>query len=356
MKKKKFTAFYSAILTAVMGSFLLSGCGSTASPKEAVSGKNGSGTFKVGIVQYMDHASLNQITESIEAELDSKAASLGVSFSYQDYFINGQGDASLISQGLSRLRDEKVDAVVAIATPAALTAQSVFEGTGIPVIFAAVTDPVGSGLLSDLSASGTNITGTSDALNTAAILDLIFARDPDADRIGLLYSPGEDSSLRSIQDAKDYLKKKGVSFIEKTGTNTDEISMAADALIAEGADAVFTPIDNTVMNAELSICEKLASSGIPHYTGADSFALNGAFAGMGINYTELGIRTADIVSDILAEGKDVSSYPVVTMQDGILTLNTDTAGILGYDLEEVRKVLQPLCSSIRETGTAENFH
>lgn len=321
---------------------------STAEPAEGAE-------YKVGIVQYMDHASLNQITEYLEKELDAKGQEQGVTYNYSDYFINGGGDATVISQGLAQLKDDGVDAVVCVATPTALTAQSTFEGTDTPIIFSAVTDPVGAGLVDSLDAPGSNITGTSDALNTEAIMNLIFAQDPDADNIGLLYSTSEDSSTQAIADAKAFLDEKGVEYTEKTGTSTTEVSQAADALIAAGVDAIFTPTDNTVMSAELSIYDKLADAGIPHYTGADSFALNGAFLGFGINYQDLGTETADMVVNVLTGGQDPASYPVVTLDSGIATINTETAERLGYDLSATEEAFQPYCSSIVETTTAENF-
>lgn len=371
--KKQLAAAAMAICTA---GALLAGCGSgadttaetteTAETAQEEAGTSEAGTseesaseegtvYKVGIVQYMDHASLNQITENVEKELDAKGEELGVAFSYEDYFINGQGDSTIISQGLAQLKDDGVDAVICIATPTALTAQSTFEGTDTPVIFSAVTDPVGAGLVNSMEESGANITGTSDALNTEAIMNLIFAQNPDADSIGLLYSTSEDSSTQAIADAKAFLEEKGVSYVEKTGTNTTEVSQAVDVLLASGVDAIFTPTDNTVMSAELSIYEKMIDAGVPHYAGADSFALNGAFLGFGINYADLGRETADIAADILAEGMDPASYPVVTLSSGIATINTETAEGLGLDLETVEKAFEPYCSEITETVTAENF-
>lgn len=87
---------------------------------------------------------------------------------------------------------------------------------------------------------------------------------------------GQDSSATPIAHAKEFLDANGVRYVERTGTTTDEIVLAAQALAADGVDAVFTPTDNTVMTAELAIYETLIDAGIPHYTGADSFALNGA--------------------------------------------------------------------------------
>ena len=362
-------------MAACMAGTLLAGCGSSSSTADTVGTEDAAAettdaaaettdaaaetaegaSYKVGIVQYMDHASLNQITEYVEKELDAKAEELGVTFEYEDYFINGQGDSTIISQGLAQLKDDAVDAVVCVATPTALTAQSTFEGTDTPIIFSAVTDPVGAGLVSSMDEPGGNITGTSDALNTEAIMNLIFAQDPDASKIGLLYSTSEDSSTQAIADAKAFLDEKGVEYVEKTGTNTSEVSQAVDALIAAGVDAIFTPTDNTVMSAELSIYDKLADAGIPHYTGADSFALNGAFLGFGINYADLGTETADMVANILVEGQSPADYAVVTLGNGIATINTETAERLGYDLQATEEAFQSYCSEIVETTTAENF-
>ena len=96
-----------------------------------------------------------------------------------------------------------------------------------------------------------------------------------------------------------FLEDKGVEVIERTGTSVDEIALAAQALVSDGVEAVFTPTDNTVMKSELTIYETLMDAGIPHYTGADSFALNGAFLGYGVDYANLGVETANMIADIL---------------------------------------------------------
>ena len=356
----------SAVMAAMLAGMLMAGCAGEAQTAPAAQAAPAQGaesaaagdtapTFKVGIVSYMDHASLNQIEENVKNELDAQSAERGCKFVYDGYSFNGQGDATIISQQLAQLKDDAVDAVVVIATPTALTAQSVFEDTDTPVIFSAVTDPVGAGLVDSFEVPGGRITGTSDMLNTEAIMELIFAQDPDADKIGLLYSTSEDASTQAIADAKAFLDAKGVAYVEKTGTNINEVTLAVDALIGEGVSAIFTPTDNTIMSAELSIYEKLIEAGIPHYTGADSFALNGAFLGFGINYADLGTETADIVAEILGSSKSPADYPVVTLDNGIATVNTETAEALGYDLDAVKEAFAPFCSEIVEITTAESF-
>ena len=366
--KKKLVAITLAAATALS----LAACGSTDSastastaaasetastaasetaPSEAASGK----TYKIGIVQYVDDASLNQIEQNIEAELDKLGEENGVTFDYADYTKNGQADGTVLQQIAAELVSDEVDVIIPIATPTAQIMQSATEDNKIPVVFSAVSDPVGAKLVASMDAPGANITGTSDALNTEAIMNLIFAAQPDADKIGLLYSTSEDASTQPISDAKAYLDEKGIAYEEKTGTTTEEVSSAVDSLIADGVDAVFTPTDNTVMTAELAIYEKLAEAKIPHYCGADSFALNGAFAGYGVDYANLGVETADMAADILLNGADPASTPVKTFDNGIVTINTETAETLGLDLSTVEEAFKPLATQIVETTTKQSF-
>lgn len=312
-------------------------------------------TYKVGIIQFVDDASLNQIEKNIEKELDAKAQELGVVFDYKDYTYNGQADATTLNQIATELIEEKVDVIVPIATPTAQIVQSATEENQIPVVFSAVSDPVGSKLVASMDTPGANITGTSDALNTNTIMDIMFAVDPEVDYVGLLYSKSEDASTQAIADAKAYLDAKGIKYVEKTGTTTDEVVSAADALVAEGVDTVFTPTDNTIMTAELAIYEKFTEAGILHYAGADSFALNGAFLGYGVDYSNLGVETADMVVDILVNGKEPKSMAVQTFDNGLATINTDTCAAVGLDLETVKQSLENYCTKVSETATAQEF-
>lgn len=350
----------SLLMAVVMTGCMVAGCGSTegtGSSAETGTEAETSGdaadqtVFKVGIVQYVDDASLNQIEAAIEAELDAKGEELGVTFDYADYTYNGQADSSTLNQIATDLVAEDVDVIIPIATPTAMIMQAATEENQIPVVFSAVSDPVGAGLVASIDEPGSNITGTSDALNTEALMDLMFAADPDIQSVGLLYNKSEDASKAPIEEAKAYLDAKGVSYVEKTGTTNDEISLAADALVAAGVDAVFTPTDNTVMTAELAIFEKFADAQIPHYAGADSFALNGAFCGFGVNYVDLGTATADMVVDILVNGSAPSTTPVQLMSNGIATVNTEIAEQIGLDYS----MFKDMCAGLVETQTAEEF-
>ena len=297
-------------------------------------------TYKVGILKFMDHPSLNQIEDSLCEELDSLSESSGAKYEYKEYRLNGQGDASVLNQMTAQLIADDVDVIVPIATPAIQVVQSQTEGKNIPIVFSAASDPVSAKLVDSMEKPGGNITGTSDFLNTDAIMDLIFAQNPEAKKIGLLYSKSEDSSQQPIAAAKKYLADKGVEVVEKTGTTTD---------------AIFTPTDNTIQKAELSFYEKLIKAKIPHYGGADSFALNGAFAGYGVDYVQLGKATADMVDEVLRQGKDTATLPVQTFDNGIATVNTETAEKLGYSLDKIKEAFKPFCTKIVEIQTEKEF-
>ena len=148
----------------------------------------------------------------------------------------------------------------------------------------------------------------------------------------MLFRSNEPNSAKPIADAKAYLDAKGITYIEQTANTNDEVVAAASALIAAGVDAVFTPTDNVIMAAEMAIAEDFAINGIPHYTGADSFVRNGAYATCGVNYTDLGAKTADLAYKAITEGMDgMEDYYL--MDGGIITVNTDTAAMIGKQAE-----------------------
>ena len=341
-----------AACTAAFSALALTGCASSSSSQSAGSGAASAGgtVYKVGIVNYVDDASLNQIVASLEARLDAAGAERGVTFNYADYYANAQADQSNLNQIGADLVADGVDVIVAVATPSASTMLAAVEDTDIPVIYSAVTDPVGAGF-DGLE----NITGTSDALDTAAIMNLILAVNPDITEIGLLYDLGQDSSTQAIADAKAFCDEHGIGYIEKNGTNTAEVQMAVEALAASGVKVVFTPTDNTIMTAELAIYETMIEAGIQHFTGADSFALNGAFVGYGVDYVQLGEATADMVVELLCDGKTVADLPYRTFDNGTATINTETCAALGFDLETVKTAFEPYCTAMEELVTAEEF-
>lgn len=323
MNKKELSVMKKVISLILVCMFLLSACGS---------GADGNVSTRIAIVQQMDHASLDEIRTAIEAELNATAAEKGIDIIIDVY--NGQNDASVLTQIGTEVVSEGYNAIIPIATLAAEYMVNAAEGN-IPVIFAAVSDPETAGLT-----GMENVTGTSDALNTAFIIDMMFALNPDIQTMGLLYSNSEPNSQMPIAQAKEILEERGIPYLEKTGNTSDEIITAASSLVGR-VDAVFTPTDNVVMGAETAVAEILNEAGIPHYTGADSFVGCGAFAASGVNYTELGTYTAQMAMDVLLNG-NVPEYHV--MEGGIITVNTATAAALGLDYS----VFSTMANTVKE--------
>lgn len=309
--------------------------------------------FKIGICNYVDDASLNQIVDNIQARLKEIGEEKGVTFEVS--YDNCNADANVMDQIITDFQADNVDLMVGVATPVAMRMQAATEGTDMPVVFSAVSDPVGTGLVESNEEPGANLTGTSDYLDTSSIMNLILAANPDAKKIGLLYDVGQDSSTAAIEAAKAYMDENDIEYVERTGTTTDEVQLAVQALVADDVDAVFTPTDNTIMTAELSIYEDFIEAGIPHYTGADSFALNGAFVGYGVDYANLGVETADMIADILMNDADPATTPVKTFDNGTATVNTETCEGLGLDFETIKTAFEPLCTQVNEITTAESF-
>ena len=316
----------------------------TAAPTSAATAETAADTtpaaqeFNVAIVQQLDHASLDEIRTAIVAQLQTLAEEKGVKVNIQEF--NGQNDATVLNQIGAQVVGDGVDLIIPIATLAAQCMVTAADGTDIPIVYAAISDPEAAGL-TGLS----NVTGTSDALNTAFILDMMLAANPDIKTVGLLYSNSEANSTTPIAEAKAYLKEKQIDFVEKTGNTSGEIVEAAASMVGR-VDAVFTPTDNVVMAAEVTVAETLNEAGIPHYTGADSFVAAGAFATCGVNYTELGTYTADMAMGILLGGA-VPEFHV--MDGGIITVNTETAAILGIDYS----VFSSMANTVVEVKTGE---
>ena len=310
-------------------------------------------TYKIGLCNLVDDASLNQIVANIQEQLAALGEEKGVTFEVT--YDNCNMDFQVLNQIISKFISDQVDLMIGVTTPVAAAMQTATADNGIPVVFAAVSDPVGSQLVASLEAPGANLTGTSDYLDTNAVMNLIFALKPDADQIGLLYNISEDSSAAPIAAAKEYLTAKGVAFKEYTGVTSPEVIQAAQSAAADGVDAVFTPTDNTIMAAELSIYEIFRDAKIPHFTGADSFALNGAFLGYGVDYANLGRETAKMAADILLGGKNPAEVPVMTFDNGTATVNNEIIAALGLTFDGVKELFGPFCTQVVAIDTAEAF-
>ena len=344
MKKSNMKKFLAVSLSMAMAVSLgaCTGAGSAGSSvsnsSSSPDGSGGGESYKIAVVRQLDHASMNEIQEAIIAELEAKEAELGISIEYGDF--NGNNDPSTLNQIGAQILADGYDAIIPIGTLAAQQMASTAEATQTPVIYGTVSYPEVANLTGI-----PYVTGTSDALNVELLLDMMLAADPEIQTVGLLYSTSEVNSAPAIETAKAYLDEKGIAYLEKTGTTSDEIIAAVSSMLDQ-VDAVFTPTDNAIQAAELAIAPMLAEAGIPHYAGADSFVRNGAFATCGVNYTDLGTQTADLALEVLQTGE----FPeYVTVSGDIITVNTETAAALGLDYS----VFESMGSQLVEVQTTQ---
>ena len=311
------------VFIAFMMSISLVGCSDSPS-------KDG---YKVMILKQMDHASLDEIANSIEAELDALSKEKGVTITYET--VSGQGDATILKQYADQAVSDDYDAIIPIATMAAQQAAASCKNSDTKVIFAAVSDPESAGL------TGMDyVTGTSDALNTPNIIDIMLAINPNLKKVGLLYSKNETNSTTSIEDAKAIFDTLGIEYVEYTANNTEEAITAVNTAISDKVEAVFTPTDNIIMASEIAIYDLLMKAGIPHYAGADSFVKKGAFLTCGVNYVNLGTATADITYNFIVNGvaayKDAElTKDFYTMEGDIITVNKEVGAALNINYSSI---------------------
>ena len=322
--KKTTKKFMTVLMILVLSMAMMAGCGTDDSRGDASQDK----VFKVGILQLMEHPSLNTIRESIIAGLADEGYTDGENLEID--YKNGQNDMTNMKTIAQAFVADKCDVIVAIATPAAQAVLS--ETTEIPIIFAAVTDPVDAELVDSLENPGGNVSGTSDEVSAEAIMELAKQITPGFKTIGALYSAGEDNSDSVVKGLKEYAAANGYEVVESTVTNTSEVQQAAQYL-ADKVDVVYSPIDNTVASSMAVATEIFNNAKIPFYVSADSMVQDGGLATYGIDYTVLGKETAKMVAQIFG-GADVSTMAVVKMSYMNIYVNTKTADTIGVEIPQ----------------------
>ena len=332
-----------SLLTATLSLSLLAGCGgsgaaSSAAPSSEAAGAGSSASqavqetadgekLQVGIVQIMEHPSLDQIRTSFLEEMER----LGYGEDKVDYdYQTASSDASLLNSICQKFAGDGKDLIVAIATPSAQAAAA--NAPDIPLVFAAVTDPVAAQLLSDPDHPDGIITGTSDAIPVDQVFDLMGQLTPGVTNVGFLYNLSEPNSVSVIEEAKAYCDANGIEYIESNVTTSGEVQQAAQALAGQ-CQAIYSPIDNTVATAMPVLSETAIAAQIPVYVGADSMVIDGGLATVGINYVQLGNQTAAMAAQVL-EGTPISDIPVETLDNFATVVNTTTAEALGITIPE----------------------
>jgi putative ABC transport system substrate-binding protein len=289
---------------------------------------DGEKVLRVGLVQLVEHPSLDTIRESIIKELKAEGYEDGVNIKID--YQNAQNEMNNLKIICQAFVADKDDVIIAITTPAAQAAYS--ETQDIPIVFAAVTDPVAAELVKDVDAPGGNITGTSDRISASAIMELAFEITPDIKTVGAIYNSSEVNSQSVITDLKEYADSKNLKVVEAAVTNANEIQQAAQSLVGK-VDAVFSPIDNTVASAMPVASAVFNDAKIPFYVSADSMVADGGLATCGVNYESLGAETGKMVAEIL-KGSKPATMPVKFVEDLTPYINSNTAAAIGVKIPQ----------------------
>ena len=281
-------------------------------------------TVRVAVVQPLSHTSLNQIRDTIVSELE------GSDVEFEIVTRNAEGDSAALSTILENVKSDGVDILVPIATNTAQSAKMVFEDTGVPVVFAAVSDPVAAGLTGDDCGF---ITGVSNNIPAAEIVNLISDFQPDYKLIGFLYTSSETNSVSTINAAKAYCDANGIAYEEVSIANLSELQTAVETLISKDVDALYTGNDNSIASSMSTYIDVAYEYGIPVYCGADSMVADGGFATIGVDYVQLGGQVASIVERI-ANGEQPEDIPYETLADYARFVNLQAAERIGIEVSD----------------------
>ena len=316
--------------------FTLTACGGST---EETPANDGPEKLTVAIVQPMSHSSLDQIRDTIAAELESNT-------SIELRFENANGDTTALNTIMQNLRNDDIDILVPIATGGAQSAKAAFEGSGVPLVFAAVSDPEAAGLTGEGSE---DITGVSNNIPADQIVQLISDFQPDFQKIGFLYNSSETNSVSTIEAAKAYCDENGIAYEEASIASLTDLQTACESLIDRGVDALYTGNDNSIASAMPTYTDIAYTSGIPVYCGADSMVADGGLATIGVDYVTLGEQVAAIVERIAA-GESPSDIPYETLSEYARFVNLQAAGRLGLDLSDA--VMENYTVLVEADGTS----
>lgn len=282
-------------------------------------------TYKIGVLQYVQHDALDASNEGFFAALDD----LGVKYDADQQ--NAAGEASSCQTISETLVNDGDDLIFAIATPAA---QSVAGATtDIPVLLTAVTDPAESGLVESNDAPGGNVTGTSDLTPVTEQIDLLKELIPEAETVGVLYCSAESNSVLQADMAKEACQAAGLEAADYTVSSSNEIQTVVESMIGK-VDAIYAPTDNMIAAGMATVAMIANENKIPVICGEEGMVKEGGLATYGINYYKLGYKTGEMAAKVLTEGADPASMPIeyLSAEECSLLINKETADTLGIDV------------------------
>lgn len=316
----------SALALALAMTASLAACGGGSDDASGDGGDGEAVKYLIGISQYGQHGSLDNCREGFLQGLEEAGLVEGTDYTID--YQNASFDDNMAIQIAQAFSAEDAALMVGIATPAATACYAAAEDKDIPVVFTAITDPVGAKLDSG------NITGTSDVLPVQGQLELIRAIQPEADTIGIVYTTSEANSVYSIGVYEDLAADYGFT-IEAIGvTAQSEVTQAVDTLISQGVDCLSNLTDNNVVGVLGSILEKTNEAGIPVYGSEIEQMELGCVAGAGLDYVQLGIQTGKMAAQILTGEATCEDLPYETIENYGLYVNSNALAAMGLTLPE----------------------
>ena len=285
---------------------------------------SGAGTIKIGIIQIVEHPALDAARKGFTDVMKEQGYGDKVTYDYQ----NAQGDMPTAQTIAQKFVADKVNLILAIATP---TAKAAAKATSdIPILITAVTDPVSAGLVKSLDQPGTNVTGTTDMNPVEQQIGLIKQIVPGAKKVGIIYNAGEDNSNVQVKLAKDAAQKLGMAVVEATVANSNDVAQAAQSLVGR-VDAIYIPTDNTVVSAAAAVVKVAEKAKLPIVAGERSVVDAGGIATIGIDYYKLGRQTGEMAIRVL-KGEKPASIPVEGQKEFAVVVNAKEAKAIGLTL------------------------
>jgi putative ABC transport system substrate-binding protein len=288
---------------------VLAGCGSTSSSSSGSSPSGEAATSKaytIGVTQIVTHPALDATVQGFKDALAEKGFT-NVTYDMQ----NAQGDMSTSASIAQKFAGEKLDLILGVSTPSAQGVAKLITTT--PIVFAAVTDPVGAGLVTDPNKPSANVTGVSDLQPMKPILELAKTFNANAKNVGMVYNSGESNSVFLVKEAEAAAQPLGLTIVKATAGSTSEVQAAAQSLVGR-VDAIAVVGDNTAVSALASIVKVCEQNKIPLLAGDPDSVKNGAAAGYGYDYTSIGKAAGYEAAKILS-GTPVADVPVEYAKD-----------------------------------------
>lgn len=289
--------------------------------------KDDKDVLKVGVIQMIENGAFNDMRQGFIDELRAKGYTED---KLEIVYKCAQGDATNLNTICQEMADSGMDLIATIATPA--TQAMVNMETDIPVVFIAVSDPVGAGVITEFEHPDKNATGTSNAIPVGDIFALSDQLTPGCATYGLLYNTSEINSVNTVKAAKEYLDANGLSYVEAVVTNSSEVQGAAQSLVGQ-VDAIFVPNDSMIQSAMPLVAEVAREVKIPVYGSSAVMVSSGAFATIAVDDKEIGAMSADMAVKIL-DGTAVAEVPAIVVPASATVINQQTADALGISFSD----------------------